>query len=281
LGAMRDDLDAAWLEVGARLHRLRVFGQDLLRTPRDPARHGREPFSWGAYVMAPWCNRIAATPTPVGNREVRIESNTTDGSAIHGQVYAVPWTVRADGSLAVRGGGDGWPWPYEATLRVVVGGASLRIEQSLTNLGDVMMPAGIGLHPWFRRPMEVRIDAAAVLPSNVDPASEIEPVGGPFDLRALGAMQDDLDAAWLEVGDPAAELSWPTLGIRALVRTRSNAGVCIVAASPSGRDAIALEPQTHAPQGLRRYLAGAPGGLHPLAAGRTMRLAIEMGFYRS
>lgn len=43
-------------DVGARLHRLRVFGQDLLRTPAEPAEHLRDPFRWGAYVMAPWCN---------------------------------------------------------------------------------------------------------------------------------------------------------------------------------------------------------------------------------
>src|SRR5512146_356766 len=57
--------------IGARLPRIRAFGRDLLRTPPDPASHRREPFSWGGYVMAPWCNRIPAVPTTVGDRVIR------------------------------------------------------------------------------------------------------------------------------------------------------------------------------------------------------------------
>jgi len=49
-------------DAGARLHRLRVFGHDLLRTPNDPALHRADPFCWAAYVMAPWCNRLEARP---------------------------------------------------------------------------------------------------------------------------------------------------------------------------------------------------------------------------
>ena len=37
-------------ELGGRLHRLCVFGQDLLRTPADPTAYLRQPFHWGGYV---------------------------------------------------------------------------------------------------------------------------------------------------------------------------------------------------------------------------------------
>ncbi len=49
-------------EAGARLHRLRAFGHDLLRTPSDPVDHLRDPIVWGGYLMAPWCNRLAREP---------------------------------------------------------------------------------------------------------------------------------------------------------------------------------------------------------------------------
>lgn len=266
--------------VGGRLHRLRVFGQDLLRTPDDLTRHAADPFSWGGYVMAPWCNRIAAVPTMVGDALVRLRPNAADGSAIHGQVYAVPWAVRADGSLWVRGGSDGWPWPYETTFRASVADRVLTIEQTLTNLGTDAMPGGLGIHPWFRRPLEVRISAERVLTSNTDPDAPIEPVAGNLDLREFRRMPDDLDAAWPDPGDPAVELAWPDLGIRATVQARSEAGVCIVAASPGWLDAIAIEPQTHLPQGLRRYLRSEPGGLHPIQPGETLSLVIELAFER-
>lgn len=110
--------------VGARFHRLRVFGHDLLRTPEDPAEHVRDPFFWGAYAMAPWCNRIAVAAQEVDGQLVDLAANFPDGSAIHGQVYAIPWQVHADGTLSVDSGGSGWPWSYQATLGVTIEGLS-------------------------------------------------------------------------------------------------------------------------------------------------------------
>jgi aldose 1-epimerase len=267
-------------DVGARMHRLRVFGHDLLRTPDDVAAHLRDPFRWGAYVMAPWCNRIAAAPTEVDGQLVALAANFQDGSAIHGQVYDTRWRMREDGTLRVRGGGHGWPWRYECTLRVMIEDAVLVIEQSLTNRAATPMPAGLGLHPWFVRPLDVRINARHVIPSNTDPVAKVEPVSGSFDLRRMRPMPDDLDAAWLGLGDPAVDLRWPDLGVTASLRARSDTSLCIVAASPRRPDAVAIEPETHAPHGLRRFLHGEPGGLHALVPGATMRLTIELTFGR-
>lgn len=264
--------------AGARLHRLRVFGHDLLRTPDDPALHATDPFLWGAYVMAPWCNRIAASTTHVGGQTVDPTPNSPEGSAIHGQVYARSWEVGHDGWLTIRGGGDGWPWDYESMIRVTTEERILRIEQALTNLAGDPMPAGLGIHPWFRRPIDVRIDAALALTSNIDPAAPLGPVSGLLDLRSMRPMPSDLDAAWLDPGDPAVELHWPGLEVAATLRLRSDAGRVIVAASPSGLDSVAIEAQTHLPQGLRRLLGGEPGGLIPLAPGATIRLETELAF---
>lgn len=264
--------------VGARFHRLRVFGHDLLRTPDDPAEHARDPFRWGAYVMAPWCNRIAAAPTDVHGRVVNLPSNFPDGTAIHGQVYDACWDVEPDGSLSFVGGGDGWPWPYRCSLSVSATDSVLTVNQSLTNLADAPMPAGLGLHPWFRRPLDLRINADDVLPSNLDPDVSVEPVSGPWDLRAIRPVPDDLDATWLAPADPAVELHWPATGVRAVMRVRSDAGVCIVGASPSSLDAVAIEPQTHAPHALRRFLRDEPGGLTVIEPGGRMGLTIELAF---
>jgi aldose 1-epimerase len=267
--------------VGGRLHRLRVFGLDLLRTPDDPAEHGRDPFRWGAYVMAPWCNRMPAVPTEVDGQTVRVPSNFPDGTAIHGQVYDARWEVESDGSLSVTGGGEGWPWPYQCSLRISVSDSVLTIDQSLTNLADSPMPSGLGLHPWFRRPIGLRINADAVLPSNIDPEASVETASGPWDLRAMRAVPDDLDATWLAPGEPAVELAWPEIGVSAVMRVTSSAGVCIAVASPSSLDAVAIEPQTHAPQGLRRFLRGEPGGLHAIEPGGALRLTSELTFSRT
>lgn len=262
-------------EVGARLHRLQAFGHDLLRTPSDPNTHYREPFFWGGYVMAPWCNRIEADATRVGEQVVTVGSNFPDGSVIHGQVYQRPWQVSADERLTVEAGGDGWPWTYQVDLVVEVRELIVEIEMILTNTSVDPMPAGIGLHPWFVKPVKVSIPARSYFSPNNDIPSEPQPVTAEYDLRELQQMADDLDATWSDLCDPVVHLSWPTFGVSAAMRTNAS---CIVAASPGYIDAIALEPQTHAPQGLRRFLKNEPGGLTLLEPGAELALKIELSF---
>lgn len=262
-------------EAGARLHRLRAFGHDLLRTPQHTADHLRDPWFWGAYVMGPWCNRIDARPTPVEGQVVDVAPNFPDGTAIHGQVYARPWREAGDGSLRVEGGGDGWPWPYQMTLDVAVDGATVAIGCGLSNRSPEPMPAGIGLHPWWQRPVELALDAELVYPSNTAPPPAPQPATGPFDLRALAAPADDLDAAWTELGPRPLELAWPDLGISATLRA-SATGDHVVVATPPGLGAIAVEFQTHAPDGLGRLLRGEPGAMRFLAPGEELRLDLEI-----
>jgi len=285
--------------IGARLHRIRAFGVDLLRTPREPATHLADPFAWGGYVMAPWCNRIAAEPTPVDDRLVRLGSNIEDGSAIHGQVYDRPWEVVGPGRFRIRGGGDRWPWRYEVGLAVAIEGFTLRIEQTLVNIDDTAMPAGIGLHPWFVEPLEIRVPARGVYRSNLASSVAPVPVAGPYNLRRLGPLARGLDATWTNLEDRPVDFHWPASGIRAELQARASivpadgipvashrredarprARVCIVAAN-LGMGAVAIEPQTHAPQGLRRLLAGEPDAMLLLDPGETLRLSIELGVLR-
>jgi aldose 1-epimerase len=264
-------------EAGARLHRVRAFGHDIILTPDDPATHRADPFFWGSYVMAPWCNRIEARPTAIGSRAVDLASNFPDGSAIHGQVYLRPWTRAGDGSFVVSGGGDGWPWTYDVRQAITVDGATLRIDLGLTNTSDDPMPAGMGIHPWFLRPVRVAVHADEFFADNLATEPRPAPVEGAYDLRALAAMADDLDGTWTSVAEPPVEFQWDELGLRATMRTQPPAPY-IVAASPGRVGAVAVEPETHAPQAVRRLLGGEPGGLVMLPPGETLRLGIELAF---
>jgi aldose 1-epimerase len=265
-------------ELGGRLHRLRFRGGDLLRTPDDLNAYHRQPFLWGSYPMAPWCNRLDAGAIEVGARRVVLASNFPDGSALHGEVMDRPWREVGPGRYAVGAGETlGWPWAYEVRLVVDVRDGGLAVTIELANLADDPMPAGVGLHPWFRRPVEIAVDARAVYASNLSPSSHPVPVTGAFDLHDPAPLARGLDATWTALRRPVVELRWPTLGVAATMTVHAPA-VLVCAASPADVDADAIEPQTHAPQGLRRLLDRLPDPMTWLAPGDALALTMDLAF---
>jgi aldose 1-epimerase len=264
-------------DIGARLHRLRVDGHNLLRTPESLERHLDDPWFWGSYPMAPWCNRVVAGPGMVAGSAVDLPPTFPDGTAIHGQVARAPWTRTGDATFAIRAGGNGWPWPYEVEQVIAIVERRLELVLRLTNLADTSMPAGLGIHPWFRRPVAVAIRAGFVHPSNLASEAEPIPVAGSFDRSVLEPLPDGLDAAWTGIGEPPVVLAWPELGLTATLDFDAPERF-VVAASPPEIDAVAVEPQTHAPAGIRRLQQGEPGGLVLVDPGEVLTLAVRLAF---
>jgi aldose 1-epimerase len=225
--------------------------------------------------MAPWCNRIPPGPVAVAGRVVDLAPNFDDGTAIHGQVAARPWTVETDGTLRTAGGADGWPWAYEVTCHPSLAGPTLTLAYRLTNLADSPMPAGIGLHPWFRRPVEVSVPAGMVYAANTDSPSAPEPVLGALDLRSRQQLAPDLDASWASLAMPRIDLAWKELGLTVRVDLEADR-LLVAAASPADMDAVAIEPQTHGPDGLRRLLRGEPDALTMLQPGASLALTLRL-----
>jgi len=274
-------LEASFLpEIGARIHRLRAFGHDVLRTPEDPATHRDDPFFWGAYVMAPWCNRGPAGRAAVAGRAVELAANFPDGSAIHGLVGARPWAWREGDGFEVRheAPADGWPWSFKVRLLAAIEGDTLHLDYRLTNVADAPMPAGLGLHPWLRGPLELAVPARAVYGSNVASPAEPSPVRGRHDLRSPNPSPPGLDATWTGFAEPAIELAWPAFGVRASLEMASSDGTLVAVASPAGIPAVAVEPQTHGPDPFRRLAAGQADAPTLLAPGASLHLGLRLRF---
>jgi aldose 1-epimerase len=268
--------------VGARLHRVVAFGHDVLRTPPTVEHHRREPFSWGAFVMVPWCNRVPEGRLVFGDRTVEVPTNTVDdglASAIHGLAYDRPWWVDGDGALRIEGG-DELPWAWSARQHTTVDGAAVRVALSLRNEGDGPMPAGMGLHPWFTADggLEVRVAADRVYPrSGVLPVGDPVPVGERTDLRSRRLPPWGMDDVFTGVGSPLAELLWVDKGVRCVVEAAAAASHVTVAAFPD-MQSVAVEPQSHATDGHRRRRDGEPGGVAVLGAGEELELVATRRF---
>ncbi|HEX2766695.1 MAG TPA: hypothetical protein VHR55_08695 [Candidatus Limnocylindria bacterium] len=277
-----DALEAVLLPgLGCRLHRLRAFGQDLLRTPATPADHAADPFNRGGYVLAPWTNRASARPMTVAGRTVHLRPNFPDGTAIHGQVSLRPWKRVGDAAWAVEGGGEGWPWPYRVTLDAAVDGARLDLRYRLENRSDAPMPAGLGIHPWFAGPESVALSAARVVPRNDERGVAPVAASGEWSLAAGRRPWLGLDATWLDVDPPRATLRWSS-GIRLELEAlrRPSGPLQFAVASPHTPDAVAVEPVTHAPWALDALADGDATAMPLLDPGDVLELDVSLSAHR-
>lgn len=267
--------------LGGRLYRLRAFGIDVLRTPADPQVHARDPFYWGAYPMLPWCGRVGIDPLTVAGRVITLPANHPDGWAIHGQAYAAPWEVVDQQTLRFQGGGSGWPWAYEAEMSFDVGAAHVGVGLSLTNSDETPMPAGVGLHPWLRSPVVLRVPADLAYDDNTKSSPRPRPVAGPTDLREPAELAVGVDTTWTGLTDRRVAFHWPDISLRAEMEAHTDGNLVFVGARLAEiSDAIAVEPQTHAPQGLRRLVRGEPDPMVILQPGETLRLQVSLRFWR-
>jgi aldose 1-epimerase len=274
--------------AGARLHRIRAFGHDVLRTPPSVEAYRREPFLWGAFVMVPWCNRVPDGRIDAGGPVVEVSCNQDDAgaaSAIHGLAYDRTWQpvpARGAGSEWCHEGGDELPWRWSATQRTAVDGGRSEVTVTLAvrNDGDAAMPAGIGLHPWFSAEggLGVRLDAGRVYErSGMIPVGAPVPVAGRLDLRGGGPPVWGMDDAYTDVGDPLAVLDWPERHLRCEIHVSPAAThgvVCAVAAM----SAVAVEAQTQTTDAYRRLRDGEPGGATMLAPGAELEMAVRLAF---
>lgn len=269
-----DELEVVLLPaVGVRIHSIRAFGELLTHTPADPATHLAEPFAWGGYHMLPWCNRVAPGPVEVLGRTVDLAPNHTDGTAIHGLHYATSWEPAGAAAWRVHGAHPGWPWTYTASVTASVAGPVFALRYELTNTSDAPMPAGVGVHPWFRVPSTVLIPSASVFVDNTGTTPLPEPVAGPRDLRAGVPFAPGVDSSWVDLAEPVVTLAWHAPGIE-LDLAADDPAIVAVAARPGGVDAVAVELQTHAPDGLRRLVRGEPHPIEVLEPGATRRLTV-------
>jgi aldose 1-epimerase len=265
--------------LGARLHRLVAFGHDLLWTPDELDAYGDEPFAWGGYLMAPWCNRADPATVQLGARRATFTPNFVDGTAIHGLVHDRPFERDGEASWRIEVGPGGWPWRHQVRVDYEVVDRTLQVRLTVRNDDTDPMPAGIGFHPWFRAPVEVEIPARSMYPSNLTSEPEPRPVDARHDQRSGGPLHDGVDATWTDLSDRRLRLCWPEPGVSAEV-TWSPEARYVVAAAPGGMGATAVEVQTHGPNGIRRTLSGEPGALDWLAPEDELTVILRYAFGR-
>lgn len=110
------------------------------------------------FPLVPFSNRIAFGRFQANGREVQLRPNFPGSDhphTLHGFGWLASWTVEHSDVNSVTLGhhyleGE-WPWPYYAEQQFELTEEGLTIGLQIINHGQSLMPAGLGLHPYFPR----------------------------------------------------------------------------------------------------------------------------------
>lgn len=239
------------------------------------------------FPLVPYANRIADARFGFEGRDVRLTAlDRFAPHALHGDGWLNTWAIdtvldhRVETSLEWPGevdlGGAGWPWPWRARQTVRLSEDGLEIVLSVTNTGDAVMPAGLGLHPYFHKSPDSRLSLSATgvwltdareIPVRIaTPDAVVDWSGG----RALAEAPfvDHAYAGW--DGEAVIEGG----GQRVFMRGGAGAEWAQVYA-PVGADFFCVEPVTHRPDVLNAPL-GERGGLARLLPGESLSLVMTV-----
>lgn len=262
-------------ESGGSIARFVVDGRDVLR----PAVAGvTDVLEMGSFPLVPFCNRIPRGRFTFRGREVVLAPNLGDHPhPLHGQGWRGAWTVTglsdARAVLTWDHAPSDWPWAYRAEQIFVLEGASLRVELSVTNTGDEIMPAGLGFHPYFPAAPGQTLQAGVTGVWMID--AEVLPTVH-HDIAKDGPWKRDWTAGAPTATDSLIDNCWTGFDGRAVLAAPGQSSTVIEASencrwvhvySPPGADFVCVEPTASRPDPF------GPGdtGVVALAPGETAR----------
>jgi aldose 1-epimerase len=264
--------------AGGSIARFTVDGSDVLRAMTPEAVASGKGNNAAAFPLVPFSNRIANGRLVFDGRAITLAPNWPGvRQPMHGDGWAEAWdVVRHDAHSAelayVHDGGSGWPFRYHARQTFRLDGDRLVLAMAIDNLEQNAVPAGLGLHPFFRRDGETelicRTQAVWLTDAEVLSTKRVAvPPDWDFSKprKVDAVVLDNCFDGW----DGRATVVWPRQRLQ-LEFTASEPFRHAVIYVPPGRPYFCVEPVSHANGKVGEAL---------LAPGAT--LAGEIGFHLS
>ena len=267
--------------AGGSIARFAVDDVDILRHMAAPDLASGKGNNAAAYPLLPFSNRIANGRLVFEGEQIALAPNWPGvRHPMHGDGWAHAWQVDSSDAgsaelsyLHDRAGElGGWPFRYRARQSYRLEDDRLTVRMALDNLEERLVPAGIGLHPFFVRDADTELACRAKAVWTAD--AEVLPiervvVPPQWDFstsrKVDGVVLDNCFDGW----DGRAAITWPKRRLRIALKA-SQPFRHLVIYVPPGRDFFCVEPVSHA-NGLV--------GLSPLGPGAT--LAGEIVFHVS
>lgn len=279
-------------ETGGAIVDWRYGDIPLLRAIPEEALAARSARRLGCFPLVPYSNRIALATLAFAGETYRLRPDLNgEAHAIHGNGWYTPWTIakqtktrliltldhQAKGEKAAD-----WPFSYLATQTFALSANGLDITLRIENRDDRPMPAGFGLHPYFRRTPRAKmafkaatvwLNGADKLPRGQQPI----PAAWSFDAprSPAEAELDHCFAGW----QGRARLVWPEDEL-ALDMEASPDFTHLVVYTPKDRDFFCVEPVSHMNDGMNRM--DVPGhGVSVVAPGEAIEGVVHFRLSRA
>jgi aldose 1-epimerase len=270
-------------EIGGSLAWFRKNGIDLMRPLSDADHKAGNVIGTAMFPMVPYANRISGNSFEFGGQTWRFEANNPpERFNVHGTGWHLPWRAERGSEgilLSLEHIAPGQPYCYRAAQHFSLSSEGLTIELRLTNKGDVAMPFGFGLHPWFERDpgTTLRFSATHFFMEGLDHvATEVLSLPPELDFRQRRPLPDTWRNNDYGGWDGVAELRFPDRGVGLNIEADPVFGHLMLYADPQ-RPFFCVEPQSNAPCAFNR-MAGRDGalfGARILAPGESLHGSIR------
>jgi aldose 1-epimerase len=118
----------------------------------------------GCFPLTPYCNRIRNGRFQWQGQHYAIDCHDMpQPHALHGDGWRNRWEIKhaQPQRVVLEHRGCINPFHYCATQTICLSGNRLLLDLSITHLGTVALPYGLGFHPWFQRDCDTRLWAQA------------------------------------------------------------------------------------------------------------------------
>jgi aldose 1-epimerase len=235
-----------------------------------------DPNHLACYPLVPWSNRIATGGFTHDGTRIDLPLNRADDAyPIHGTGWQRVWTVdrhAADEAVFTLHDATEGAYDYRARLAYYLEATTLRVELAVTNTGNIALPFGLGLHPFFPRHGSVRLHAPARTVWRNDDRDSLIPVA----CEAVPPAWDFSFAPVLPKGGlnngfqgwkGTARIRWPRKGLRLDINADVDGYILYV---PEGEDFFCFEPVDHPVNAVNLPGGAAAHGMTVLAPGQVL-----------
>lgn len=259
-----------------------------------------KPSHSGIPILFPFPGRLRGSHLAYEGQTYPLGSDDGRGNAIHGFVLNRPWRIveslphRAVGEFHASIDEPGlirrWPTDFRLTVAYELRGNTLSAEVEVQNPGPARLPFGLGLHPYFRLPLNAGGQPEAcqvtVPVSEYWELSNMLPTGRRLPADGLRALASGISFSQMQLDDVFTGLGVAAGRSLAIVEDARSGHTlelsfdaafreCVVY-NPPHREAVCIEPYTCVPDAYELQAAGIETGLRFLQPGEVFQTRFEI-----